>query len=331
MNSVGTVANHTSALIGLLSIPMQTSDMLFVFGNFVSHAFGFVSKAGKSLKSRDWKLIDHGAKAVNKLGACITRIGTLLAEVKGFLPPVSSMAVPLRIAIPALVAVGVALSGACLFNDVRNAYKIRQFQKQFRAVQRNWEAGVQQQSFRAKDAAFRELIHLIETTRPGILRKSLGVKKEALHDLVKTMYRKTHREAEITNFFQKIDKRTSQQMRLQLINVAFDVAGLVSSSLLLIPVLQPVGFVFMALSLGGAVYNIGFQIHQGYKFEEEIGLINSRYSKPQQLSMKDYALQKLGIRSMPEEKAEIEKPVQKRVHPQPALASRKTYKRVRYA
>lgn len=296
MQPINSAARGAASSLGeTLAHAGDSVGMVFQVGGLVSDTLGLFSKAKKSLKSYGWKFIDHTAKATDRLGGVISKVGFILESVHGFLPSAQAASHALKVAAPILVSVGTLLSGAALFNDARNAYKIRQFRKKLKVVQLNWQGAVNEKSFVLKDEAFKELVQLIQDSRPGIIRKSLGIDKADLHDLVKTMYTKRPSDEEMANLFKRLKARTSEQMRMQMVNVAFDVLGLASSILLIIPVTQPAGLALVAVCLCGSAYNVKYDIVEGHKFEQDIGTINSRYSKKKDVGLKKYAFDKLGI------------------------------------
>jgi len=250
----------------------------------ISDLYTVVKKAWKAFEApTKWKFADHSARALERFGSSLVRSGFLFVAVKGCVSAGSRIAAVASVAIPVLVGVGVALSSLALFIDARNIYKIYTFQKKFDQVR----------DIKLKHVANTALIQLVKETSPGVIRKTFGVEQKALTNLLEKRKRSHQTHTQVDQLFHHLGKRISAQIGIQILNVAMDIALMLSNVLLIIPVTQPGGYVFFALSLGGAFYTMKYEAKDAYDFQHRIGLINSPYGPTK--SFKEFLFDKYGV------------------------------------
>ena len=298
--------------------PLQHGSPILLKIGKLAEKISFVRKGYKSLKAHGWKKIDHGARAFSDLGGLFIQVGFGLQTVKNFLPAVVTTAALFQKATPYLVGVGVFFSGACLFNDIRNIYKIRQFQKEYRAIHQKWQDGVEHKSFREKDAAFKAMTQLVKNSRKGIIQKSFGVKKEDLHQILNKVYVYSHNDKEMAQVMQSLDKRITTQIHSELVKIAMDVASIACSICFIVPVLTPLGYVLWMGTLAGTGYTFYRENRSTYQFEKEIGMINSRFAQNRKTrTFKQWVFDRYGITALMEKMEKKTQPTGR--YPRPVL------------
>lgn len=284
-----------TARLVISHLPSPESAGVFGFQGFaiLTESHGFVQKGNKAIRTEGWKRIDHGAKGLDRLGSVLARVGFLLDSVKNTFSVASTYSRVTQIAIPVLVGVGVFFSLTSLYNDARNIYKIKQFQKRFKVVENQWQRGMVRKDFEVREAAFAALLELVTTSQPGVVRKAFGVDKVALKTRLEYVHLNTHNDQDVTTLFRRLDKRISAQLTHQVRNVVVDITNLISSVFLIVPVLQPAGFGLFGLCIAVMFYNAKYEARDTYNFERKIGILNAPGSE--QKTFCKYLRDKYGV------------------------------------